>query len=1456
MRVPRIMDRAGVVFVLLVASAASSAVAQDGSSAQLRPPDRRIDTSSEEAMTLELPGGVEAIPRKGEPVETGPSKSSTSSSTQATPGWTTILFEDVEGAFPGANGWVVYDNNSASGSDYWDDVSCRSYSGSWSAWSAAIGDQPDCGNYDNDMTSWMIFGPFDLSDASDARAEFEVWSETERPDIPYDYFFWGASTDGSNFNGYRLTQNTDWSLHELDLTNVPNSGDLTGDSSVWFAFVFASDSSVNNYEGSYVDDILIEKLVPNQTDLVATDVFFRDQPGNAGNIIDNPTSTDVLYPHFTFSVDGTADVTGKIWQLEINGSTFLCSSTTTLSPGSWVGWCNSSITLAPGLHSLHGELDPDGTISETNESNNDAYHNYDVPGGSPPGSFTLSNETPVCDTDPPGPSPAVRLDWTSSSGATSYDVYRDSSLYASGITGMTFYNSANVVAGQSYSYYVQAHNASGSTDSNTIIVSIPSTICGPDIRIQPLTLNFDQPVASSVQAARGTPRRPAGGVEGALRIDGESYEDFFAEQTRQVDYEGHIVGSDGAPLSGDYPLQVAYFGTGDEPVFVERFPNVAISQGAFRVTLGTGEPQGAGRYGSVAGLFAALPEAEMEVSVDGTTYGPRLGILPAGHSLESRLVAAGLRKPADGRRHWEGYRSRNGATAVQAAVLSPRTMSAGPSTSTRDGGDVQSRRGPYTLPVVGPLSSAPVRTLPVIQVKADQPPEEVNPPRHEGVVDQDGNRFGTTTPKVDDPLAGRRGPGTRTPSPDQSFEGIGNIQGVLPPDTEGAVGPNHYVQVVNDSFAIYDKSGNLLAGPVATNSLWSGFGGPCETDNSGDAIFLYDQEADRFVLSQFAVASNHQSVCFAVSQTADPTGSYYLYEVVTPRFPDYYKVGVWPDASNNAYFFGTNSGFQGQYDVFAIDRQNMLAGATARSVQFFQSFANLMMPADLDGPNAPPAGSPGLFYTFRDGGEPYFGSPPTDSLDLWELDVDWNTPANSTFTMVQSFTPASGLADFNWTVCGFFVTNCIPQPSTTQGIDSASWWPMQRLVYRNFGDHEALVGSWTVNASASGVRAAPRWFELRNTGSGWSIYQQGTQSPDAIDRWMPSVAMDGSGGVALGYSRGDGTHYPSIYYATRSAGDTLGTLQTEALLQAGSGSQTHSAGRWGDYSSMEIDPADDCTFWYTTEYLTTTSSASWHTRVGTFTLPGCSSSSGGSQSFTIYNDGGSTLQVSSMALDSPGAWISWSPSAPFTVAAGSSQQVTVSVDFGLAPSGQSTRRILVSSDDPDESPYPGGVDIVVSGGSPCYALTLGHSGSGADPVASPASSSGCSTGTYHSGETIGLTASPDSGWQVSGWTGTSDDGSTSTSSSLVMPAGAHSASVTYVQSGGGPPTDLVLANATLGTAATYEACNSITVGPNLFFSAGGAGVVVRAPKIIFIPEVGTLAGAVAVFDGTKPAGCP
>jgi len=708
-------------------------------------------------------------------------------------------------------------------------------------------------------------------------------------------------------------------------------------------------------------------------------------------------------------------------------------------------------------------------------------------------------------------------------------------------------------------------------------------------------------------------------------------EDAFPTSIR---YEGEAKAADGRLLEGKHAVEVVFFDkSGAEQLWQERFEGVTVSGGRFAVDVGKGKRIGAWPAASVQAIFAANYELQLEVSFDGNKFGPRVGLLPAGHSLESRLVIDGVRRPNDGKPHWIWYDHRSDVSSFQATVLSP-----GAAGKPRSDGS-----GMFLLPMAGPWLSRPVRELPLAindplpertgeegerpavdaELEDGVPAKEINPPRHESLVDELGRPFGTVGSKDIDWLAVQsneaalRGGQLLTPSTDVSFDGVNNIDGFYPPDTEMAVGPNHIVQVTNVSFAIYSKTGAVINAPVHTNQLWSGMPAaePCRVNNDGDAIFMYDRFANRWVLTQFAVPDGAERVCFAVSQTADPTGAYYLYAMPSQRFPDYFKLGVWPDPSNNAYFMGTNSGFQGQYDVYAVDRENMLAGLAARTAQFRQNMPNLQMPADNDGPTAPPAGSPGIFYSFRDGGESYFGSPPTDSLDIREFHVDWVTPASSTFSMVQSLTPADGFANFNWTICGFFTNNCLPQPGTGVAIDSASWWPMQRLVYRNFGVSQSLVGAWTVDTLASGNHAAPRWFELRRgaqTSGNWSIYQQGTHSPDGDSgdhRWMPSIAMDGSGNIALGYSavNAGASIFPSIRYTARLATDTLGTLQAEVTMQAGAGSQTGSAGRWGDYSAMEIDPLDDCTFWYTSEYLSTTGPVPWRTRVASFRFPSCGS---------------------------------------------------------------------------------------------------------------------------------------------------------------------------------------------------------------------------------------------------------
>jgi uncharacterized repeat protein (TIGR01451 family) len=453
----------------------------------------------------------------------------------------------------------------------------------------------------------------------------------------------------------------------------------------------------------------------------------------------------------------------------------------------------------------------------------------------------------------------------------------------------------------------------------------------------------------------------------------------------------------------------------------------------------------------------------------------------------------------------------------------------------------------------------------------------------------------------DDMLAARGAnrQGGRTPAPNRNFAGIG-ATGIAPPDTNGDIGPNHYVQMVNSMFAIYSKAGTLLTGPTNINQLWAGAGGRCQVTNSGDPVVLYDPLADRWLLSQFALPAPY-AVCVAISRTPDPTGAYYLYEFPMAEFPDYIKFGVWPDA----YYMSTNEGAPigggtPLVGAFAFDRIRMLAGQSA-TFQKFQVQRNFMLPSDLDGPTPPPAGAPNYFYTIMDDTFwPSVGFPGVDRLEGWEYHVDFSTPANSTFALVHSLPTTP----FNYLVCGFFQFNCIQLPAGEK-VDALAEYPMWRLAYRNFGGHEAMVSNFTVKVG-SPDRAGIRWFELRKTGAaGWSIYQQGTHAPDNDQRWMGSIAMDRSGNIALGYSVTGTSVFPSIRYATRLFSETLGLLQPEATLIAGGGSQTNGSNRWGDYSAMSVDPTDECTFWYTNEYYASSSQRSWSTRIGAWTIPAC-----------------------------------------------------------------------------------------------------------------------------------------------------------------------------------------------------------------------------------------------------------
>jgi len=467
-------------------------------------------------------------------------------------------------------------------------------------------------------------------------------------------------------------------------------------------------------------------------------------------------------------------------------------------------------------------------------------------------------------------------------------------------------------------------------------------------------------------------------------------------------------------------------------------------------------------------------------------------------------------------------------------------------------------------------------------------------------------------PKSVDPVVQSSPAPSLIAPPSISFEGVSNLNGVLPPDTNGAIGPNHYVQWVNLSLAVYARgpagsTPSLIYGPVAGNTLWTGFGGPCETTNNGDPVVRYDQLADRWLISQLALPNSVFGLlfapfyqCIAVSATPDPTGPYYRYQYSFQKLNDYPKFGVWPDA----YYMTMNQfsapflSFAGQ-GVLAFDRNAMLQGLPANMIFFDLGSVNInlggMLPADLDGP-PPPSGSPNYFVEVDDDAWGF----PQDQLELWKFHVDWTTPSNSSFTQAALLPTAP----FDSNLCGG-AESCVPQPGTTEKLDTLSDRLMYRLQYRNFGDHESLVVNHTVDVDGTD-HAGIRWYEVRDPNGLPSIYQQGTYAPDSDHRWMGSAAMDSSGNLAIGFSVSSATTYPSIRYAARLATDPLGTLaQGETTLIAGSGSQTHTADRWGDYSMMTVDPNDGCTFWYTQEYYATTSLAGWQTRVGAFTLPSC-----------------------------------------------------------------------------------------------------------------------------------------------------------------------------------------------------------------------------------------------------------
>jgi hypothetical protein len=407
-----------------------------------------------------------------------------------------------------------------------------------------------------------------------------------------------------------------------------------------------------------------------------------------------------------------------------------------------------------------------------------------------------------------------------------------------------------------------------------------------------------------------------------------------------------------------------------------------------------------------------------------------------------------------------------------------------------------------------------------------------------------------------------------------------------PPDTNGDVGPNNYIQTVNTSIGIYSKTGTPQV-RITFNNLFDGTGTPCDAQNMGDPVVLYDQYSGRWILTDFAWSSTRGPFyeCIAVSKTADPVAGgwwFYALQVNATQLDDYPKLGVWPDGIYMSANMFTRAKTYAGVKVWALNRADMISGAAMRNVAFTLGTTYFTLyPSTVASTHSVPAGTPNYFTSI-------YGV--TNAVRIWKFTVNWTTPSSSTFT-----------GPVNATVATFAkYTTRIPQLGSSTTLDTLGDRHMVQVQFTNLNNVPAL---WLTHTVASNSVGGIRWYEIRNLSGTPTVYQQGTFQPDTNHRWMGSLAVDKMGNMAVGYSVSSSAMYPAIRYAGRLVTDPLGVLsQGEATLIAGTGSQTNYT-RWGDYSAMVVDP-NGCTFWYTTEYYVTTGT-NWQTRIASFQFPSC-----------------------------------------------------------------------------------------------------------------------------------------------------------------------------------------------------------------------------------------------------------
>jgi hypothetical protein len=593
-----------------------------------------------------------------------------------------------------------------------------------------------------------------------------------------------------------------------------------------------------------------------------------------------------------------------------------------------------------------------------------------------------------------------------------------------------------------------------------------------------------------------------------------------------------------------------------------------------------------------------------------------------GITLVLALVTAGL-----------VFLSARPRTAHTASVVagSPGHRVAPPQAQDGEDAKEEARQQPAPAPIVPPVITAPSGSAVVEQTAHGAKPGAVL------VESFDGLGVGFAGPQGTANL--------RNPSDNTLAVGPNHIVQIV----------NSQTAIFTKKGRKFDTTGRALYGPVPTANFFKGFGGQCEATNNGDAVVRYDQIANRWLVvmplfrrgpvrpaqpevwtaSEKAYVSpvgmpgqpgkaaplvqppppppeppvapgqrgrgqagrgqgpqGPYSMCYAISTSDDPTGSYYRYEFLRSLFPDYPRPAIWRDG----YYVPTSTSDDFiQKHACVVEREKMLKGEPATEQCIVIDGVGFLNNADVDGKSMPPSGAPNVMMTA--GGSQLKNVLEDDGVYVWTFAVDWKNAANTRVTGPEKIV----VAPYHY-LCDGQLKNCVPQPGTDRRLDSQGDKIMSRLVYRRIGDRESIVGVHSVNTTAGG--GGVRWYEFRVDKSRTvTLHQQGTYAPEGLFRWMASPAIDRLGNIGIGYSFGGPPHFAGQRFAGRLASDPPGTLTLrETVLVEGEDIQT--AMRWQDYTQTAVDPVDDCTIWYVGDYIKK-GAASYSSKIGAFRLPGC-----------------------------------------------------------------------------------------------------------------------------------------------------------------------------------------------------------------------------------------------------------